>query len=492
MTQFRVLPAREWQHIRAAIERPLSIFALMMSFTLGAWCTANGAESPVAGWWLGTLRVNAVELRLGMELRSAGQSLQGTLYSIDQASVTPFDTASFSEGVLVAKSNTLGVTFCGTIDLAADQISGTFTQSKVELPLILKHVDRLPVMQRLQTPVPPLPYVEEEVTYQTNGGRTTISGTLAMPKAATGRVPAVLLLSGSGNHDRDETILGHRPFHILADAFARNGIAVLRTDSRGVGKSTSPTIDATLEEFAEDALSGVSHLASLTEIDPTRIGLLGHSEGGLVAMIAAKQSNRIAFAILLATPTLNGEKTLSGQSKALGTAYGASQESMGHSAALNRQLFAIAKNADNPTEALAQLLKCVEDYERALPDDDRHEFAEARPLIDGQLATLVTRRFRSFLAFEPTTALSKISCPLLFLYGSNDLQVPPTDHIAVITDLRSRNHLANFTVHLLENLNHLFQTSKTGLPAEYGHIPETISTVALNTIATWCDSHVKR
>jgi hypothetical protein len=283
----------------------------------------------------------------------------------------------------------------------------------------------------------------------------------------------VLLISGSGPNDRDETVFGHKPFLILSDYLTRKGIVVLRADKRGIGKSTGDLAKATTADFATDAEAGVAYLKTRPEVDPHRIGLIGHSEGGTIAPMAAAADPSIAFIVMMAGSGVPGDQIIVEQTRLLTEATGASKEK-------------VAENTDQEREVLA-LVESEKD-ETVLEKKLREKLA-ADGMPEAQMGpsikALTSPWYRYFLTYDPATALRKVACPVLALNGGKDLQVPPAENLPAIRKALEDEGNKHFEVDELPGLNHLFQTAKTGSLTEYAQIEETISPVVLDKIATW-------
>src|SRR5712691_5734789 len=230
----------------------------------------------------------------------------------------------------------------GQLAAGGAQIAGEWKQNGASLPLTLTRAGKLPVLRRPQEPKKPYPYREEEVAYDNKQGHSHLVGTLTLPRSG-GPFPAALLITGSGQQDRDEALMGHRPFLVLADYLTRRGIAVLRVDDRGVGGSTGEVARATTEDFAGDVLAGVAYLKTRKEIDPKRIGLIGHSEGGVIAPLCAARSRDVAFMVMLAGTGLPGEEILYRQGELILKAMGASPAVVTQQRMAQERLFAVLK-----------------------------------------------------------------------------------------------------------------------------------------------------
>ena len=264
--------------------------------------------------WQGTLNAGGASLRLILHVvKGADGSLSGQLDIPDQATNSiPLNSITQMDRTLRFEIKPMGVVYEGTIDQDQSAIVGKWTGGAGALDVTFKRIEKIPQINRPQNPVKPYPYDEEEVSYENGKAGVKLAGTLTLPRAK-GPFPAVLLITGSGPQDRDETLLGHRPFLVLADYLTRKGIAVLRVDDRGTGKSTGDFAKGTTEDFASDARTSVDYLKNRKEIDPARLGLIGHSEGGIIAPMLASQSSDIAFIVMMAGSAETGEKVLLSQ-----------------------------------------------------------------------------------------------------------------------------------------------------------------------------------
>ena len=435
----------------------------------------KAAPSDIDGSWLGTLDAGSLKLRIVLRILSAPDGLAATLQSPDQGPQWyPATSIKRAGGSLNFTIDSLGAVFDGKIAADLNSVDGTFTQGGRPLTLALKRIkDQAEVQPRHpQNPVKPYPYREEEVTYPNKAAGNTLAGTLTVPPGK-GPFPAVLLISGSGPNDRDETVFGHKPFLILSDYLTRKGIVVLRADKRGVGKSTGDLAKATTADFATDAEAGVAYLKTRPEVDPHRIGIIGHSEGGTIAPMAAAADPSIAFIVMMAGSGVPGDQIIVEQTRLLTEATGASKEK-------------VAENTDQEREVLA-LVESEKD-ETVLEKKLREKLA-ADGMPEAQMGpsikALTSPWYRYFLTYDPATALRKVACPVLALNGGKDLQVPPAENLPAIRKALEDEGNKHFEVDELPGLNHLFQTAKTGSLTEYAQIEETISPVVLDKIATW-------
>jgi len=333
---------------------------------------------------------------------------------------------------------------------------------------------------RPQTPKPPFPYRTEEVTVASAPG-VTLAGTLTLPQGE-GPFPAVVMITGSGAQDRDETILGHKPFAVIADRLTRDGVAVLRVDDRGFAKSTGDFAAATDDDFAADAAAQVAFLRKRADIDPARVGLIGHSEGGIVAPKVAAKDPKIAFVVLMAGPGVPLSEVLRAQRAKLMPAMGLGPEQIKKSQALVDHAVAAMKGAKDQAEARGRALHVIQAEGAGVTRSDAEAQALAAQLSSGWM--------RDLLDYDPAPTLAKVKCPILALNGTKDGQVPPEQNLPAIRAATQGN--PDVTIQELPGLNHLFQTAKTGAVGEYADIAETVAPSALDAMSGWIVRHVKR
>ena len=367
-----------------------------------------------------------------------------------------------------------GGAFEGKISADLTTIDGTYSWTGGALPLVVKRVKDASTLERRrpQNPVKPYPYREEQVSYVNKSAQgVTLAGTLTIPPGK-GPFPAVLLIAGSGPNDRDETLLGHKPFLVLADYLTRKGITVLRVDDRGVGKSTGNRWpDATTADFATDAEAGVAYLKTRSEVDPHKIGLIGHSEGGLIAPMVAASDPDVAFIVMMAGLGVPGDEVLLEQGVLISEAAGASPAAAEKAAAARRELFMLIK----------------QEKDNALLEQELREKLAGQPeaQINVEIKAFTSPWFRYLIAYDPAPALRNVKCPVLAINGEKDLQVAPNQNLPAIRKALTEGGNQHVEIDELPSLNHLFQTAKTGPPTEYGEIEETMSPVAMEKIASW-------
>ncbi|PPL04417.1 alpha/beta hydrolase family protein [Parapedobacter indicus] len=444
------------------------------------------AQNPV-GIWHGTLDLGKVNLRLIFHIDKKGDGFTATMDSPDQgAAGIPIGSVAFNGGILELEAPALGVRYKGKLE-ADTTLSGTFYQSGMEIPLYLvKQGNTAAAAEetRPQEPHPPFPYRVDEVTFANPEAGITLAGTLTRPQSG-GPFATVVLVSGSGPQNRDEELFGHKPFLVIADYLTRQGYAVLRYDDRGVGASTGDFAAATTADFATDAAAAVTFLQTTANIDPSRIGILGHSEGGMIAPIVASVHPEIAFLILLAAPGIPLDSLLVMQNWMLGEASGVPAEQLEASAKLNKTLYALAAGPAETAVLEKEIRKLLLPVYQSAINRGAITEAAAMEAITQQTASLTSPWMRYFLGFNPGRYLARVTCPVLALNGDRDLQVSAKENLAGIeTALRDSGN-DDVTIETLPGLNHLFQESETGLPAEYGRISQTFSPIALEEILKW-------
>jgi len=469
------------------------VFSVIIA-TCGLFATTVRADDDASktdvqslvGVWQGTLKVSAVELRLLLRFVKDGDTgVKASLDSPDQgAKGIPADTVSFENGMVKVEIKRIKGTYEGTLSKDGNSIQGTWKQGGPALPLDLKRLDKEPEINRPQEPKKPYPYLEDEVTYENAAAKIKLAGTLTLPKADQ-PVPAVLLISGSGAQDRDESLLGHKPFLVLADYLTRRGIAVLRVDDRGVGGSTGDVSSSTTDDFAGDVLAGVTYLKGRKEINPRQIGLAGHSEGGLVAPLAASRSSDVAFIVLLAGTGVTGEQILYLQGAQIAKAQGANAIALAVARGTQEKLFKIIREEQDATKREEEIKKVVAGQIAlaAVANPESKGALEAQAAA--QVKSVLSPWFRFFLTYDPVPALRQVRCPVLAINGEKDLQVDPKQNLPPIESALKEGGNADYTIKEFPGLNHLFQHCQTGSPSEYGKIEETMSPEVLELVGNW-------
>lgn len=448
-----------------------------------AQATPADSARRFVGDWQGPLRVGGLALRLGFTFSadSAG-GLTGVLTSIDQGGVKLPVAITVRGDSIRAESAPARAVFAGHL-VAADSIDGAWSQSGQSFPLGLRRVTQVTVARRPQEPKPPFPYRQEEVSFGSAAG-VRLAGTLTLP-AGAGPFPAVVLVSGSGAQDRDEELLGHRPFAVLADHLTRRGIAVLRYDDRGVGRSTGRFVDATSADFADDARAAVLFLRGRSEVAPGKIGIVGHSEGGMIGPMVAVRTPEVGFLVLLAGPGIPGDSLLMMQARLIAQASGVPAATIERSGRAQARMFAAVRAGGDSAALRARLRRIGSEVISGLTEEERREAQITPAAMEANVQQVSTPWFRYFLTYDPRPTLRRVRVPVLALNGSLDLQVPPKEDLAAIAAALREGGNRDVRTIELPGLNHLFQTTTTGSPAEYATIEETMSPSALNAVSAW-------
>jgi fermentation-respiration switch protein FrsA (DUF1100 family) len=430
--------------------------------------------SDIDGTWMGSLDTGAVKLRVVFHILNAEDGLTATMDSPDQGMKDLSASSVTRNGAsLKIEAKGIGGVFEGTIAADQSSIDGNWSQGGSSLPLLLKRVkDQAELeLKRPQVPKKPYPYREEEVTYANRTQNVTLAATFTIPQGK-GPFPAVLLITGSGPQDRDESLLGHKPFLILSDYLTRHGIAVLRADDRGTGKSTGVFSGATTADFSTDTEAGVAYLKTRPEVDPHKIGLIGHSEGGVIAPMVAARNKDVAFIVMMAGTGVTGDQILPAQAEAIAVASGTNPDEAAKNAAKEKEMLTLVE-----TEKDQSVL------EKELKEKMAGDVPDAQ--IGMQILQITSPWFRYFLTYDPASALRKVTCPVLAINGSLDKQVLPDQNLPAIRKALDEAGNKRVEIDELPGLNHLFQTAKTGAPTEYAEIEETMSPVALEKITSW-------
>jgi len=442
---------------------------------------AAAQESSLVGYWKGVIQAGGRAFTFVFTFSTDTQKgIQGSLDLPEQDEQNiPVDKITITGNKIYLDMRKIQRRYEGEISPDNKKIVGFYVRSNgTRLPLTLERTDSAFSMKRPQMPQPPYPYKEETVVILNADDQTKLAGALTIPDG-TGPFPAVVLISGSGAQDRDETISGHKPFLVLADFLARRGAAALRCDDRGAGESGGEHLAATTAVRAADVGWMIEYLLTRKGIDRKRIFLLGHSEGSVIASLVASRNPLVAGIILLGAPGLSIEENLYLQNTLLRKAEGASDAAIAQANILQRKIFSVVEEVTDDEEARAKLRGIYSSnmYER-LTDSQKKS-------IDERIATLLTPYFRDIIKCDPSVALCKVSCPVLAIIGEKDLQCPPKENIPALEKALRAGENRNFRVIEMAGLNHLLQTSTSGAMSEYASIEETISPQALTVISDW-------
>lgn len=458
-------------------------------FTIGILITNMLFGQNITGQWNGILKVQGTQLRVVFNINKAENGFSSTMDSPDQgARGIPVTSTSFENSTLKLIVSNLGVEYQGLLD--KDNIFvGNFKQAGMSFPLNLsKGIIETEKLVRPQEPKKPYPYYDEDVTFENAKAGIKLAGTLTLPKKE-GLFPVVILISGSGPQNRNEELMGHKPFLVLADYLTKNGIAVLRFDDRGTAASTGDFKTATSVDFASDVEAGVAYLQTRSEIDKKRIGLIGHSEGGIVAPMVAGNSKDISFIVLLAGTGIPGDRLLLLQEELIFKASGMSDSKLQIIKRINSLVFELVKKSNSVDQLTADLTNLLKQEVKNYPD--RPGNISEDDFVKAQVNEVVNPWMINFIKYDPAIALEKVKCPVLALNGEKDLQVPPKENLDAIKKSLAKGGNKKVTTIELPGLNHLFQECKTGLPKEYSTIEQTFSPIALTEILKWIQLQTK-
>ncbi|MDO6601666.1 alpha/beta hydrolase family protein [Arenibacter palladensis] len=459
----------------------LRTLVAILTFTVSL--TAFGQD--ITGQWNGLLNIPGSPLRLAINITKTAQGYTSTLDSPDQGAYDiPVDTTLFMGSTIKLTVVKLGIQYKG--EFADDSFKGTFIQGGMTLPLdFSKDKIEKTTVKRPQEPQKPYPYLAEDVSFQNVDANISLAGTLTMPKEQ-GKYPAVVLITGSGPQDRNEEIVGHKPFLIISDYLTKNGIAVLRFDDRGIGQSTGDFASATSVDFASDVKSAIAYLKTRKEIDVTKIGLVGHSEGGMIAPMVAAECKDIDFIVLMAGPGISGDKLLSLQGKLIEKASGISEAKIKRSGEIRDEMIAMTLASKDINSLKADLRTYLtEEFQNTESRALLPQGITEEQFISMQINFMATPWMANFLRHDPATVLGKVDCAVLAINGEKDLQVPPKENLTAIDIVLKKQGNKKVTVMEFPNLNHLFQECETGSPNEYGTIEETFSPVVLTEMTNW-------
>jgi fermentation-respiration switch protein FrsA (DUF1100 family) len=431
----------------------------------------------ISGQWNGLLKVPGAQLRIVLNISKTEAGYVSTMDSPDQgAKGIPVATTTFENSVLKLGIPVINGSYEGVLN-KDNIIEGKLTQNGQSFEVNLSgEMVQKQVFARPQEPKKPYPYYTEEVKIVNKKANITLAGTLSLPKKE-GNFPAVILITGSGALNRDEEIEGHKPFLVLSDYLTKKGIAVLRLDDRGVGESGGDSKTAITQDFATDIQAGVDYLKTRNEVNQKKIGLIGHSEGGVIGPMVAGNSKDIHFIVLLAGPGLPGDKLLLLQNEMIKRQSGMPEVEVQKEKEIFKGAYdLIIASAVND----ASLKNNITAYLKTKYNDD-----SKTPVVE-LLANQATRPWMyNFIKLDPVPFLQKVKCPVLALNGGKDLQVPAVENLEIIKKTLTESGNKKVVTKVLPNLNHLFQECETGLPSEYKLIEQTFSPIALEEISAW-------
>ena len=436
--------------------------------------------------WEGKVNTGALALRIVVKFnQNEDGTFAGTMDSPDQGTKDiPLNDIEMTNDSLTFKLNAANAAYAGKIEPDKSSINGTWTQRGAAFDLKLSKVEKVTEVKRPQTPQQPFPYTIQDISFKNNSANIELGGTVTSP-SAEGKYPAVVLVTGSGAQDRDETLFEHKPFWVIADYLTRHGIVVLRYDDRGVGKSTGIFSSSTSIDFATDAISGVEYLKTRKDVDVKKIGIIGHSEGGLIAPMAAQSSSDVSFIVLLAGPGVKGSDLLLTQVKDIMKVNGTPEDELEKNIYESKTIYDLIINNPDSLTAFNKLHEFYNEELAKLSDEEKKKPENSKESFDRNVSTLLSPWFRFFLRYDPQPALENTTIPVLALNGDKDLQVSSKVNLPAIESALKTAGNKNYKTVELPGLNHLFQHTKTGAVSEYGTIEESFSPEALKIMGDW-------
>jgi len=439
---------------------------------------------PIGGVWNGAIDAMGQLLHISMTFTTKGGELKATIDIPEQnAAGLPLVNVRYSSTKLHCELPAgPGVAiFDGTMN--GDSLNGAFTQAGMNGKFYLARGKMAP---KVEEPEEIVPYKKEEVIFYDDSIK--FAGTLTLPETK-GLHPAVVMITGSGPQNRDEELFGFKPFKIIADHFTRKGIAVLRYDDRGVGGSGGNTGESTTRDFVKDALAAIHFLQTRNDINPKQIGLCGHSEGGIVAPLAASQSTDVAFIICIAGPAVEGKTLILAQEEAIMRADSTSEENIRKALATSNIVYRLALSGDHQDEIRKELRAAAVDQINSMPEAQRkaitNEEEFIRVNVEAKMKPLESPWFKFFLAYDPAPALEKVKCPILALFGGLDTQVPAALNKPAMKSALDKGGNKDCTFKVFPNADHLFLSAKTGSPSEYSSLKKEFVPGFLDTMTDW-------
>lgn len=454
--------------------------------------SASGDEN-LQGTWQGAINIMGQDLGIVAHFTSEGPALAVILdIPMQNAMGLPMQNVSYQHPKVHFEIPGAAVAvFEGTVE--GDRISGDYLQSGLKGTFTLQKQSAVEgaapasaAAESADAPgAEPIPYSEEEVEF--TNGEIRLAGTLTIPEGL-GPFPAVIMITGSGPQNRDEELFGFKPFRVIADYLARAGIAVLRYDDRGVGGSTGNIATATTADFATDVQAAVDLLKQRDDMDTGKIGVIGHSEGGLIGPMVA-QSGELAFVVILAGTSMTGAEILFEQGAQILQANGATAEEMRQQRAMQEQLFAAIRTGEGWDEVKASIASQIRASVDQLPADRRAAIADVDAYVNTQVQAQVAQSqspwFRFFIDYDPVPALEALQVPTLAVFGELDLQVPPDANRPGMEQAFVKGGQGKYKIVTLKGANHLFQKATTGSPAEYASLEKAFVPELLPLITEW-------
>ena len=459
----------------------LFVFALSIGYSQ----TNLSKSKKFDGYWSGNINVGATELELVIKVKHLeNDSIHASLDSPDQGvKDIAVSEVIIREDSLIIKVKKLNASYKGHL-INDSTMEGSWKQSGKSFPLNVKKVDKINELRRPQEPKPPYPYLEQEVSFMNKKDNITLGGTLTYPKG-NGPFITVVMVTGSGQQNRDEELMGHKPFKVIADFLTRNGIAVLRIDDRGIGTSGGNISTSTTFDFVKDINAAIAFVKKNSFIKASHIGIIGHSEGGLIAPIVASENKKVSFIVLMAGTGVTGSDIILTQSAQIAMAMGKDSASIAEDNAMNKDLYKIATSIDDNAKARTEIEKLLDKRSQGLSQKEIEEQGLAFADRERIMMSLLSPWFKTFLKTDPATYLVKVKCPVLAMNGAKDLQVDANINLPAIENALKQAKNNQYTIKKFDGLNHLFQLCDSGLMKEYSRIEETIHLEVLEYMLRW-------
>ena len=459
------------------------LFMLITAYTL--------KSNEITGSWNGILKVQGMQFTIVFNISESDSGLVSTMDSPDQNTFgIPVTETKYESQNLILEVKSAGITYHGI--LKEGIIEGTFKQSGLEFSLNLtREMQEKIIPKRPQDPKVPYPYNSEDVKFINKKDSITLAGTFTYPMN-TGIFPTVVLISGSGPQNRNEELMGHKPFLVLSDYFTRNGIAVLRFDDRGFGESEGDFTSATSFDFAEDVRSAIEYLKTRSEVDKDNIGLVGHSEGGIIApIVGSKDNGDVAFMVLLAGTGIRGDKLLLLQQELIYKSMSMADDKIQQILATNKSIFDLIINERDNAALKIKMTERIKTYIKENAEFVPEGLSEEQ-FLEMQINTTMSPWMLNFIRMEPSDYLKKVTCPVLAVNGEKDIQVPSKINLESIESALKSG--GNSSVQTIEypGLNHLFQKCNKCDISEYGDIEETFSTDVMFDIVKWIKEGIRK
>jgi pimeloyl-ACP methyl ester carboxylesterase len=469
-------------------------------------------ESPaqnITGTWQGNLNIQGTQLPIVFHI--AKDSTNKLIASFDSPSQhafnLPCNEVNIKDDSVILMMAMIKGKFAGLLSKDKKEITGMWYQGAGSLPLVVNKTSEIASVKeqkRPQTPKPPFPYHSEEVEYSNADNSINFGATLSYPETDSSKpntkgltYPAIILITGSGQQDRDETLFGHRPFAVIADYLTKKGFAVLRVDDRGIGKTTGVFDTSTTLDFAKDVEAGIDFLEKQPQVNKEKIGLLGHSEGGMIAPMVADKRKEIKFIVLLAGPGIPIMDLMQQQIEAVTVSEGKSPEEAKANSYLMRTVWEeVNKNEDSAT-TVRNIRAKIDVWEKTL---DTATLAKIKSMNSAAINTQITQAttalgskwYKYFISFNPQPYLQKLNCKVLALNGSKDVQVIATSNLAGIKSSLQKSGSPKYDIVEIPGLNHLFQTCIRCSPSEYNDLEESFSPKALEIMGNWLQKNVQQ